>query len=480
MVDKVRALFSTKSGEALYRRICDYLRSHGIAEKLTEGVLLGLSGGADSVFLAAFLYEYRTRSSSAINVHALHVNHMIRGTEADRDEAFSKRVAEQLGFTFESVRIDVPALSKELGTGCEETARNARYQIFADIIRGRSDLSCVATAHNSTDNVETIIFNLARGTGTKGACGIAPIKGNVLRPILPVTKDEIRDLLCEHEIEFMCDSTNDSVEYTRNYIRHEILPRLAHINPKFETSFANFASSLRDDIDFIDSKLETELSRANSERVSREYLLSLSSSALTRFLAAFAEFNGAGTLEHSHISAIRALLCEDNFTVSVTGRDFICERGSCYFKNKGAVREEELYVPISYGENHIPGYRAVIHLHDGSFNVSSSNVYKISIQADISSAIINGSLYVRLRREGDAYFYGGMTHKLKKVFNDRDIPPSRRGRIPVICDDSGIVWVPGLGVRDDSQKGNNKRMFISFSVLQDGEGEELYTALKGT
>lgn len=479
MVNKVKALFSGGSGEALYRRINAFMRSHGISDMLSGGVLLGLSGGADSLFLAAFLYEYRRRESLPFHVHAVHVNHMIRGREADRDECFAANIAEQLGFTFESARIDIPTLSKERGTGCEETARCERYRIFGDIIRGRNDISTIATAHNSSDNVETIIFNLARGTGVKGACGIAPINENIIRPLLSVTKDEIRNSLSEHEIEFMCDSTNDSIEYTRNYIRHEILPRLEHLNPRFEAAFTNYASALREDIDFIGGVVAPELEKANAESVSREYLLSLQPAALTRFLSAFAEFNGADALEHSHFSAIRALLIEDNFSVSVSGRDFVCERGVCYFKNKTANKEKDLYFTLSYGENPIPGYRAVICISDSKADNSFSNVYKISIQADLSSAIINGGLYVRLRREGDAYFYGGMTHKLKKVFNDRDIPPSRRSRIPVICDDSGIVWVPGLGVRDDSPDGNNKKMFISFSVSQDGDGEELYAALKG-
>ena len=128
------------------------------------------------------------------------------------------------------------------------------------------------------------------------------------------------------------------------------------------------------------------------------------------------------------------------------------------------------------GENKLRGFSAVIHLGN-NFDNSSSNVYKFSIQQDLSSAIIVGSLYVRFKEDGDAYFYGGMKHKLKKVFNDRNIPPSERSLIPVICDDKGIVWVPGLSVRDDGvPKEKRKKYMISLSLFDDETDKKVYIA----
>lgn len=474
MDKKIKTLFSGKSGERLYARILDTMDEHGMAELIERGVLVGFSGGADSVFLLCFIAEYMRREANRIKVMAVHINHMIRGAEADRDEAFARTFAESLGVEFVSRSFDIPSLSRACGRGLEEVAREARYRAFADIISGRDDIFAIATAHNLTDNAETVVFNIARGSGAKGAIGIAPIKGNVIRPLLGISKDEIRKSLSDAKIEFMVDSTNDSTEYSRNYIRHEILPRLARINPRFEDAFGAFSAALRDDIDYIESYGGEILEKSRSKEVERELLLGLHPAIFARFIVDFAAHNGAG-LERCHIRAIRELLPGDNFSYSVLGMDFVCERGRCYFRRKCASAEShDLSMPLGPGINELSGYSAVIILGDMA-DIPTSNVYKISIQADLSSAIINGSLYVRFRREGDAYCYGGMTHKLKKVFNDRGIPPSRRDKIPVICDDSGIVWVPGLGVRDDS--GVGEKMTISFCTTEGG-GEELYAALK--
>ena len=244
MDKKIKALFSGKAGESLYAKILSTVKEHGMDTLMRRGVLVGFSGGADSVMLMSFLHEYIRRTGEDFKVLAVHVNHMIRGAEADRDEAFSRAVSEGLGFEFMSRSFDVPALSRDSGKGCEETAHDVRYGAFADIISGRNDVFAVATAHNLTDNAETVIFNIARGSGAKGAAGIAPVKENIIRPLIGITKDEIRELLASAGIEFMIDSTNDSTDYSRNYIRHELLPRLSRINPRFEEAFGAFSASL--------------------------------------------------------------------------------------------------------------------------------------------------------------------------------------------------------------------------------------------
>jgi tRNA(Ile)-lysidine synthetase-like protein len=202
---------------------------------------------------------------------------------------------------------------------------------------------------------------------------------------------------------------------------------------------------------------------------------------LPRVIIRFAKYNGASELERKHVGAICQLLLRDNFRYSVRGSlDLVCERGVCRFVPKDRSISVIPEMPLEEGINKIPGFSGIICLGSGVLN-SSSNVYKISIQANLSSAIIVGSLRVRSRADGDAYFYGGMTHKLKKVLNDRGIPPSRRSLIPIIVDDKGIVWVPGLGVRDDSpSSGEKNNLIISFSVPMIDDGVELFSALKET
>ena len=474
MDKKIKELFLSRKGNTVYNTVLSTMHTHGMDNMLCSGVLLGFSGGADSVFLASLLVEYKRRTGADFQLVLCHVNHGIRGAEAKRDEDFSRAFAESLGLEFVSVSLDIPTLSKESGKGLEEAARDARYSAFDDIIKGRNDISVIATAHNSTDNVETVIFNLTRGAGSKGATGIAPIRDNIIRPLINIPKSMIVGLLDENKIDYVTDSTNYSSEYSRNYIRHEILPRLSHLNPRFEEAFGSFTDALRADLDYISSTMDPDV--FSSKMLDRDMLIGLHPSVLSRAVGAFCDHNGVSGLDRKQITAISDLLRSDNFRYSLDGgKEFVCERGKCYI-SLSAYPDNDLdfCIELKEGENKLGKYSAVITL--GEFKESSSNVYKISIQQNLSSAIIIGSLHVRFRRDGDAYFYGGMTHKLKKVFNDRGIPPSKRGRVPVVFDDKGIVWVPGLGVRDDGVRSDEKRP-ISFSVLLNGDEEELYSAL---
>ena len=481
MDKKITELFSSEAGARAYRTVLDTIRDNGMDRLIKDGVLLALSGGADSVFLSCFLYEYRKRTGLDFSVQAVHVNHGIRAGEADRDEEFSRTLSCALGFDFEAVHCDVPSLAAERGNGVEETAREVRYSAFADIICGRNDLFCIATAHNATDNAETVIFNIARGSGAKGGAGIAPVRGNIVRPIIALTKAEIVDLLNSFDIGYVTDSTNFSTDYTRNYIRHEILPRLEKINPRYEEAFYGFSRALRDDSDYIDTVLEDELNSADCATLSRDYLLSLDRAVFVRVITRFVLRNGAASLERRHIYDLYELIQRDNFRYSLPGGvEFVCERGACSVIGRDNVIEtSEIVYPLRMGDNVIPGFSGIVSITEQR-KKTSPNVYKIFIQAELPSAIIDSGLYVRFKRDGDAYRYGGMTHKLKKVFNDRGIPPSHRELIPIVCDGKGILWVPGLGVREDAVTKSEKKAYISFLVPYNGDNRELYAAFTET
>jgi tRNA(Ile)-lysidine synthase len=168
----IEAMFSGEMGSTIYERTVDTIEKESMLPMMEKGILVGFSGGGDSVMLIAFLHEYQRRTKKPLNLLAVHVNHCIRGEESDRDEEFARAFLKELCIPFESVRIDVVALSEKLGTGIEETARNARYSAFDDIIKSRNDISTIAVAHNSADNAETVIMNMLRGSGLSGVCGI--------------------------------------------------------------------------------------------------------------------------------------------------------------------------------------------------------------------------------------------------------------------------------------------------------------------
>ena len=180
-------------------------------------------------------------------------------------------------------------------------------------------------------------------------------------------------------------------------------------------------------------------------------LLSLHLAVLSRVISAMVTETSGISPERTHISKICELLSGGAFSYSLPGGySFVSSCGVCRVDK---AEESPLpLIPIAWGINELSEYSAEVQLF-GEKPEISHNVYKFAIQADLSSAIIEGELYIRSKREGDSYFYGGMTRKLKKLFVDRKIPRGDRERIPVLCDNRGIVWVAGFGVRDDGSRG---------------------------
>ena len=475
----VENMFSSSRGSEIYARIITTVEEEGMSAFLENGVLLGLSGGADSVFLLCFLKEYARRAQRSAPLLAVHVNHGIRGDEADRDEEFSRRFADSLSVGFTSVTVDVPALAEEMGIGIEEAARNARYSIFADLISSRNELSTIAVAHNSTDNVETVLMNILRGSGLSGVCGIKPVRDNIIRPLIRISKSEILSLLDEYGIAYVTDSSNKSCDYTRNYVRNEILPLLGNISANPDSAITRLTKNLRCDLDYIDTQANLFIAEHCRNKMRCTDLKGLHSAVLAKVLSKII-FEATGEYpEEKHIHTLRDLLKTDNFRYSLPGSfDFVCQRGVCFFSEK--LSENKLsgqIFPLVMGENKICGTNLTVFI--GEFDKTLLNVYNFSIQAFISSDIIDSGLFLRFKADGDSYRYHGMTHKLKKVFNDRNIPSVERDLIPVVCDEQGIVVVPGMSERDDAKSTDrNKNIPIIFAYKNADEDEiEASTAL---
>ncbi len=445
MVNKSNEIFSSVKGKEIYLTIERAVSEHNMLEKLKGGVLVGLSGGADSVLLLLYLVEL-SKKNGGFPILAVHINHMIRGEEADRDEQFSKELAENLGIPFICSRFDVPKSAEESSLSLEEAARNARYTEFQRIIDGRNDISCIALAHNATDNIETVILNILRGSGTRGAAGIPPVRDNIIRPLILVPKHDILWLLDYEKVEFVTDSTNKTNDYSRNYIRNNVIPHFSHLTSDAERSFSRLSRNLRSDDEYIMEQAKTFVDGRKHIRTCE--LASMHKSLLHRVLFVMASEYSI-TLENVHVDSIRENLSKDDFECTLAkGVRFVSERGISYMTDS-SVDDINYSYGIDKGKTEIPEYNADFYLTDEKVNKTFIKVYKKSIQADLSSAIICGRLFIRPKRDGDSVFYGGITRKLKKLFNDRKIPISKRPLIPILCDDKGVVWVPGFGTRDD-------------------------------
>ena len=214
-----------------------------------EKVIIGLSGGMDSVCLFHILKDL------GVSLEAVHVNHQIRGEEAKRDEQFVKDLCARYNIPFHGYRYDVPKISREKHLSEEEAGRMVRKEAFARVMKEQG-AGYVALAHHGNDRAETFLFHLSRGTGVKGLGSMKPVQGTIIRPLLWAERKEIEQYVQEKGYEFVEDATNSQVEYTRNKIRHEIIPALEEINPRCIPHICGAAEKLSAVSAYIDREAE--------------------------------------------------------------------------------------------------------------------------------------------------------------------------------------------------------------------------------
>ena len=439
---------------------------------LPEGtpVLVAFSGGADSSVLLRMLVEYGKNTGAKI--YAAHVNHMIRGAEADRDETFCREVAQYLGVEIFVCRRDVPAYATKKGISIETAAREIRYEFFDSVMK-EHNIPLLATAHNANDNLETILFNIARGCGLTGACGIPETRrtsfGTVVRPMLGMSRKDILGICQENDIKYVTDSTNKDTDYTRNMIRAEIIPALEKINENAVENASRLSASLRNDALCLEGMTNWFLEEMNEDMSFEcEKLLGSPVAIANRALMAlYKEVSGGNSLEAVHISAIRELCA------SALPHSLIClpncidakiESGRLYLeKHKAPPRfPEDFELLLSEGITDISPINAQIIIGNSQ---KQKNIYKKSTLLYLDSAKICGSLRVRNRRAGDKIKLRGVSKSVKKLMCDQKIPLELRYRLPVICDDNGIVAIPMCAQRDGSLNKGNNSMVLLFGLL---------------
>ena len=408
---------------------------------------------------------------------------MIRGAEAERDENFCRETAERLGVRLYVRRRDVPALAIT-GGSIEEVARRERYSFFDDICRNSKPKTLVATAHNADDNLETVLFNLMRGSGLRGMCGIPPIRdGKYIRPLLTFSGEEVRGICRTDGIPFVFDSTNAETDYTRNRIRQRIVPELRAVSPTVESAALRMSVSLREDADFIDSEVEKfSTDRDGSANASELRLLEPAIRArVLRRMWCKASGTDICALEAVHIRSISELLRRGgDFSLSVPGRlVFSVESGRARFAGQSSVAEPTFcgeYPLGACGDTVVFGRTLVVTVigeksaeMPGAVLQYGENIYNLSINESVSFDKIKGRLMLRTRRPGDKLRFGGMSRSVKKIMSSRHIPCAERNAMPVFADDFGIVWVPGFPLRDGIAPSEGERRLDIYIYREDAE-----------
>lgn len=382
-----------------------------------DKVIAAVSGGADSVAMLFALYLLR--DELGITLEAAHFNHHLRGAESDRDEAF---VTDFCG------RYCIPL---HLGSGrivsgkkgLEAAARDARYAFL------RSLPGKVATAHTADDNAETVLMRLIRGTGLKGLGAIAPVSGNVIRPMLTVTRDDVEAFLEEYALPHVEDSSNAEDDFLRNRIRHGILPLMRAENPRIGENLSAMALLLRQD----EACLQAMIPEEQMPDVSR--LKAMEPALRRRTLERFLKAQGVREPEQIHILQAEQLLYHwsPSAAMQFPGGVTIGRQYDRLVRLEFApeLPETRLSVP---GETCIGGKRFV-------------SEYATDLEERPDSVLVCpvGALIVRSRRSGDTMRLPGGTRSLKKMYIDRKIPASQRAAVPVLTDDRGVLAVFGIG-----------------------------------
>ena len=320
--------------QAVTAQVEAYLQKEGVLAK-KAGLLVALSGGADSVLLTLAL-----RALSGVHgflLEAVHVNHGIRGEDAMADESFCAAFCKENGISMHLVREDVPALAKANGMGIEEAAREVRYRAFDRLLLENPRLCYVAVAHNATDNVETVLFHMARGCGLSGVCGIPEKRDRILRPLLAVDKATVLEVLSEQQIAYMEDKTNRDTVYRRNLIRHAVLPHLRQINPSLEERVSTMCAHLREDLSFIEQSAQAWYRQhADQSSVSLSAFSELPK-ALARRVAVllYTQAGGKEMLESVHTDALLSSLetgKQASYTAFPGAFSFTHSRGAWFFQ----------------------------------------------------------------------------------------------------------------------------------------------------
>lgn len=398
-----------------------------------DTIIVALSGGADSVSLLSFLNSNKEKYSIAVK--AAHLNHNLRGEEAFRDENYVRELCEKLGVELFVKSVNIKEIAKENKIGTELAGRQERYKFFSRL--SEKNGAKIATAHNADDNLETVIFNLIRGAGLNGMSGIKPVRNNIIRPLINTSREEIEKYIKDNSLEYVTDSTNLTDNYTRNKIRHKIVPVMREINP----NVAENVSGETKIFNKVNSYLELKSEEIINESLGENGYISKKLKEIPDDLkpTVFYELlkQNAITPEYRHISLIGSIL--DSGAVDLNGNyRAVCKQGNLRFvktdEKAPELSDKELKCPVGFSYNGY--YYSIKEIKD----VKETDVIKKSV--------LDKKPVFRTRRPGDRFNIPGrnVTKTLKKYFNELKIPEEKRDGILLLAASNEVIWIDGIGV----------------------------------
>lgn len=461
----------------IFDKVLSTINKHNLIQK-GDKIVLGLSGGPDSVCLLHVLN--RLKKDFNIEIYAAHLNHQIRGIEAQKDALYVSKLCEDMGIIFFVKSINVPKYCENEGLSLEEGARKLRYEMFYEI-KDKIKANKIAIGHNLNDQAETVMMRIMRGTGLKGLKGIDYIRDNcIIRPILDVERNEIEEYCEAYNLNPRIDKTNLENIYTRNKIRLDLLPYMKdNFNSNVIESIVRMSNSLKSDNDYIEKEAEAKFREVSNIKekgfveINLDDFVCLHDAIKVRVLRNSIKhiLGDTNFVDQRHIEDIMSL--EDNSKVNkmlTLPRNIFVYRkkDSLILTNEEIVNEEiEFYYNVpSNGFIKIKELKQIIETQ-----VMSIDRYK-SMKLDNSSKgfdfnKVKGGIVIRSRRQGDKIKLAMGSKKVKDLFIDLKIPREERCKIPIITDSEGIICVGDYKISENYKIDENTKevLKINFNKL---------------
>jgi len=408
-----------------------------------DKVLVGLSGGADSVALLHNLQQC-LRKNLLKGLSAAHLHHGIRSGSAVSDAAFCRRLCHEMGIPLAVGHVNVPGYVRDHSMSVEQAARHLRYAFLREQAE-QAGASCVAVAHHAGDQAETILMHLIRGSARTGLAGMRMRNGDIVRPLLTHTRHDIEAYLAENGITYCTDETNAELHATRNRIRHELLPYMEGFNPRISFALCRMAEHMAADEDYFSAiaKEALESSRRGSGYI-RDKIAVLPKPIQSRVVMALVSDCLCGDVVSSDVQRVTALL------TARTGSCIQLRGGhAAWLENEilclGKVPHAQFYETafIPYGETILPGSRFI------SKRAERFEKTTDGFSVCVNAAKIPQDAVVRTRRDGDRFFPFGAPGRrlLSDYLTDRKCPRTKRD-MPLLCDGDEVLWVAGYSVSE--------------------------------
>lgn len=459
-------------------RVLDYIYKNQLVEK-GDKIVVGVSGGPDSMCLLNLLNELK--SELEIDLAVAHINHMLRGEDADADEEYVKRFCNRIGIQVFSKRIDILNFAKDRGMSTETAGREVRYRYFEEVMN-KLNFNKVATAHNANDQVETILMRIMRGTGLEGLTGI-PVKreDKFIRPILFLQREEIEKYCSDNELEPRIDESNLERTYSRNKVRIDMIPYMRdNFNPDIIETINRMATILQEDNEFIQDVVNETFHKYceidGQGVIIRKGLFEDKESIVNRVIRkAVSIVSGSGyNIELKHIQDVRKLSkLGTNKKVDLPSGVYVENiYGDIYVKKISDNSNEKTEEVILSKEYISQNKKIVFNNYNIEFDVISGekniNFEDNNLIKYFNYDMINGNIIIRYRKNGDKVTPLGMkgSKKLKDIFINMKIPVNERDYIPIIQFDEAIGWVVGVKVSNDYRVTNETRNILKITITR--------------